>query len=127
MKGESILFVHTCTYIPTKVCKTCRIIKQLIEFNKEKRNKDGYKNQCKNCIKNKEEEHYELIKDEINQYDINKNKTCNKFNQIKCIIEFYKDKTKYDGYHTICKICSENNSKEYYKQNKDEISDYKKT
>ena len=93
-------------YIPTKACYTCRTIKQLIKFNKEKRNKDGYKNQCKNCIKNKQEEHYELIKDEINQYHINKNKTCNKCNQNKCITKFHKDKTKYDIYHTICKICS---------------------
>ena len=61
------------------------------------------KNQCKTCIKNQKEEHYELIKNEITKHDINKNKICNKCNQIKCVTEVFKDKTKYNRYRTICK------------------------
>ena len=33
-------------YIPTKVCKTCCTIKQLIEFYKRKDSHDGYHTQC---------------------------------------------------------------------------------
>ena len=33
-------------YIPTKVCNTCRIIKYVTEFYKDKSIKDGYHSQC---------------------------------------------------------------------------------
>ena len=115
--------VNPNMYIPTKVCSKCRIIKELTEFNKEKTNTDGYLNQCKNCINNRKNEHYELIKDEIYN-DITKTKTCNKCNQIKCVTEFHKDKTKYDGYHTQCKTCNNNVKQEYYDKNKDKCLKY---
>ena len=35
--------INPNTYIPTKVCNTCRIIKQLIEFPKDNTKNDGYK------------------------------------------------------------------------------------
>ena len=112
-------------YIPTKVCSKCRTIKQLTEFNKEKRNKDGYLNQCKICINNRIKEHYKLIKDEIYN-DITKNKTCNKCHQIQCVTEFHKDKTKYDGYHTQCKNCNNSVKMEQYNENKDKLLKYRK-
>ena len=43
---------YNSTYIPTKVCHTCRTIKQLTEFYKCKSKHDGYQTQCKNCKKN---------------------------------------------------------------------------
>ena len=107
-------------YIPTKACNRCRIIKQLTEFNKQKRNKDGYLDQCKNCINNRIKEHYELIKDEI-YHDISKNKTCNKCNQIKCVTEFHKDRKSNDGYKNQCINCRSNYQKEYSKENKDKF------
>ena len=86
-------------YIPTKVCNACRTIKNITEFNKRKGGRDGYQSRCKNCIDNRKNEYFDALKDEINQhekvyYDINKNKTCNKCYQIKCVTEFYKDKSK---------------------------------
>ena len=39
-------------YIPTKVCKTCRTIKYKTEFYKDKKCRDGYHTQCKNCKDN---------------------------------------------------------------------------
>ena len=53
------------TYIPTKVCKSCRTIKQLWEFYKDKSKHDGYQAQCKNCNKNKRKEYYDKNKDDI--------------------------------------------------------------
>ena len=44
---------YPSTYIPTKVCYTCRTIKQLTEFYKDKSKYDGYQTRCKNCKKNK--------------------------------------------------------------------------
>ena len=42
---------YNSTYIPTKVCNTCRTIKQLTEFYEDKSKHDGYQTQCKNCKK----------------------------------------------------------------------------
>ena len=36
-------------YIHTKVCKTCRTVKYVTEFYKEKGRNDGYQSVCKNC------------------------------------------------------------------------------
>ena len=33
----------------TKICRTCKQEKLLSEFNKDKRQKDGYATQCKEC------------------------------------------------------------------------------
>ena len=111
-------------YIPTKVCSKCRTIKYITVFNKRKTTRDGYIYTCRNCINNRHKEYYDTIKNDINQpeieyYHINKSKTCNTCNQIKCVTEFYKDKTKYDGYHSQCKNCHNNRQKEYYVTNKD--------
>lgn len=35
----------------TKTCTKCKKIKPIIEFNKDKNYKDGYKNWCKQCVK----------------------------------------------------------------------------
>ena len=48
-------------YIPTKVCKTCRTIKKLIEFYKRKDFNNGYHIKCKNCGINEKQEYYDSI------------------------------------------------------------------
>ena len=45
-------------------------------------------------------------------------KICTKCQEEYTIDNFYKDKSKNDGYHTICKICSKVKKKEYYENNK---------
>jgi len=35
----------------TKICKHCKIDKEFNQFYKEKRNKDGYREKCKDCYK----------------------------------------------------------------------------
>lgn len=54
----------------------------------------------------------------------NKTKKCNKceVEYIRSSKYFYRDKSKKDGYHTICKNCS----KEYAEKNKDKIRAYQK-
>ena len=44
-------------------------------------------------------------------------KKCNKCGEIKSINEFYKDKTKKDGYRIDCKLCNNQRCKIYYKNN----------
>lgn len=47
-------------------------------------------------------------------------KQCTRCNQIKPISEFNKNKTKKDGHHNLCRVCSNINSKTYYNKNKEE-------
>ena len=47
--STSIINNYNSTYIPIKVCKSCRTIKQLTEFYKDKSKHDGYRTQCKTC------------------------------------------------------------------------------
>lgn len=46
-------------------------------------------------------------------------KKCDICKKIKDILEFNKNRTKKDGYNSICKICSRERSKNYYKDNTD--------
>jgi len=48
-------------------------------------------------------------------------KVCNNCKKELSINMFYKDTTKKDGLHTICKICRQKNDKEYYRKNKKRI------
>ena len=82
-------------YITTKVCKTCRTIKYVTEFYKNKVSKDGYSYKCKTC----ECQHKKTL------YIINKNKILD---QHKTYYEANKDKMLESG-------------KEYRKLNKDKI------
>ena len=106
---------YPSTYIPTKVCKSCRIIKQLTEFYKEKSKHDGYQTQCKNCKKTRDKEYYDENKDDIlkNKQEYYKQ---NKDDIFKHQQEYYKQNK-----DEILKY-----RHEYYKQNKDEILEYRK-
>jgi hypothetical protein len=48
-----------------KVCKICRISKELYEFHKKADNKDGLFNYCKECFKSKQKTYYENNKEKI--------------------------------------------------------------
>ena len=52
-------------YIPTKACNRCRIIKQLTEFSKHKKSRDGYLNKCKDCADNLRKEYVKENKERI--------------------------------------------------------------
>jgi len=66
---------------------------------------------CKFCNKeltNQEEEQgicFECLYSKASYLHTLKGKVCSKCNHELDISEFYKDKDKYDGYKTICKVC----------------------
>ncbi|MFL2134918.1 hypothetical protein ACEN33_00615 [Ruoffia sp. FAM 24228] len=53
----------------TQVCITCEIEKSLTEYYKDKRMKNGYKNECKECVKERRKKRYEENKDEVLEYN----------------------------------------------------------
>lgn len=81
-----------------KTCIKCNIPKNISCFYKEKRNKDGYRKDCKEC-KNKNR---------------NKNRKINK----------NKEKLRAKRYYLKNKETIKNNSKEWYEKNKENKKDY---
>ena len=51
-----------------KFCIKCKIKKTLNKFSKNKNNKDGYQNWCKDCRKKYEKKYYEKHRDKILKY-----------------------------------------------------------
>ena len=102
--------INPNTCIPTKVCKTCRIIKYITEFHKDKSISDGYKNQCKNCISNRYKEYNTKHKDDLIKYRKEYNEANKDIISQKCK-EYYK----------INKDKILKNTKEYYETNKENI------
>jgi hypothetical protein len=123
--------------IKTKVCTKCGVEKPLTEFYRDKSKKDGRRNICKSCDKEKDK------LDKLNP-PIKKDYTCEDGMKIcrKCLIkkpvsEFNKDKNSPDELYFRCKSCirdcySENRSnileykKEYYIEHKDDKQQYDK-
>jgi hypothetical protein len=50
-----------------KTCSKCKEVKNFSDFSKRKATKDGFQNQCKQCLNNWQKENYNRNKDRINQ------------------------------------------------------------
>jgi len=51
----------------TKPCTSCKVEKQLCEYNRDKTRKDGLQNRCKECKRQQDKEYGSKNKDRINQ------------------------------------------------------------
>ena len=115
-------------YLPTKVCKTCHIIKYITEFYNDKSRNDGYTYICKICNNNRKKEYLKENNDEnttINNYLLT-TKLCSKCKLVKPFTEFAKNTKTKDGHYCFCKDCSNHINKEYREKHKQEIAEYKK-
>jgi hypothetical protein len=85
-----------------KICNHCGEEKDILAFGKNKANKDGYNNRCKDCINAKKRKRK-------SPKDFPNPKTGYKFcldcGKEKLIEEFIKDKSKKDGHRNRCKVC----------------------
>ncbi|MEA3330606.1 MAG: HNH endonuclease [Campylobacterota bacterium] len=128
-----------------KICKKCKITKELSEFPKEPRNSDGLKGSCRICIANQKREynllHKEKIANEQKEYRL-KNKESIKaqkkeyYDNNKCVIskrhKEYRDNNK-EKIAKSKKIYENKNKEKIAKQrkqysinNKEKITIYKK-
>lgn len=74
--------------VNSKNCSRCNIDKDIVEFHKDHRRKDGHKSICEECAK--------IV---VNA------KKCFKCNVDKDINDFRKDHRRLDGHESICKEC----------------------
>lgn len=112
----------------TKICTKCNKEKTINNFNKDPRTKDGLGYWCKKCSQinwlkhNPPKNKKIIIKDPIN------NKICSKCKIEKNKKEFNKNKSKFDGLTTYCKLCTsqyhKNNNYKWYNNNKNRIKTY---
>jgi hypothetical protein len=94
-----------------KTCSKCKKEKSLSDFFKQKSNKDGYNNICKECCS----VYWRKPKEEIE----NGYKRCTKCKEIKKIGDFGKKHTLKSGIRSSCKECDKiyvKNNIEHYKE-----------
>ena len=107
-----------------KKCKLCEIEKDLKEFRESKRHKDGYMNDCKECVSIKRREDY------INNYEARRasNKEYYEKNKEKICSNIDKSKKKIndDKYRQNNKEKISDKKKFYYENNKTEILEKRK-
>jgi hypothetical protein len=134
-----------------KICKTCKVEKELDKFYNNKRTKDGKTIHCIECVKQykidnpKTEEQKEKTRIKINSkkrgITINEVlledklindakekglKLCYSCMKSKELTEFGKHLASKDGLMTICKVCKNKDTQEYYKSNSEKIENKKK-
>ena len=106
-----------------KVCTKCKVEKELSEFHKNKKNKDGLKSQCKSCereyrqankekIKEYKKEHYQANKEKMKKY-VKEHYQANK--------ERIKERDK--EYYQANKERINESNKEYKQANKERINE----
>lgn len=97
----------------TKICKKCKIKKDLIEFNKNIRYNDGLQNECKDCTRIRSKIYYKNYIKHIKQYkEKAKEKIKNyqkeyRLRKYELTLEKYNEMLK--NQNNVCKICKNDN------------------
>ena len=91
-----------------KICKKCEFEKELEQFHKDGRTKDGREGSCKECKKKYQQENKERIKENKSKY-------------------YIENKDKFKEYKINNKDKSKEYNKKYRDKNKDKIKSYKLT
>lgn len=107
-----------------KICKMCLIEKDVSNFHKSRKDKDGYFNQCKECRKIKSKNDY-YKKKQRNKLII-KCKICTCCLVEKDINSFHKHISSKDGYRSMCKECRSNKFKTDYQNSSHFSSTHRK-
>jgi len=107
-----------------KICKYCQKEKDVKDFNKNNRSRDGLFSKCKVCLSEYREKYIKKIKNrKAKSIFIPKKKECSRCGVVKPSIEFCSHIRNKDGLNYWCKQCVS----EYYKNNIDTIKEYDKS
>jgi hypothetical protein len=110
----------------TKKCKSCEKDKELTEYHKYKRNKDGLKNKCKDCIKQIRKEYYKNNKEKIKEYQNNNKEKIKEYHKKYKQENKLKIKNKRKIYLEKNKEKIKKQTKIYRENNKDRRKEYDK-
>ena len=112
-----------------KKCSKCNVEKELSEFNKNKKTRDGHSCYCRECSREYGRKRYEPKKKNNSKlYELTQTgmMTCSKCGIKKLKEDFHKSKTNKLGYTTTCKECNKKRSNEYAKSHKEYYKEYQK-
>lgn len=106
-----------------KQCKECKMSKELAEFKKDPKAKDGTRTICKLCSKKQQQKARADRRVGIGLTTV-VSKTCNRCLETKLPEEFFKDSGCKDGLSTLCKPCRNISTYKYRAEHKDEYNAY---
>jgi hypothetical protein len=99
-----------------KICPTCKQVKPITDFNKNKSRKDGYQRECRDCCHNHHNKHYHTKKSPRLKENLKEGyKTCTCCKQELPLTDFKPGKGRF-GVGATCKICFNKKWNEYQKQ-----------
>ena len=83
-----------------KICIKCEEKKELNKFDKRNKSKDGYRNQCKDCLyKKRKDKFLNLTNDEKEKFIIKKKELSRKYHSERTIESKLKEKDRRREYH----------------------------
>jgi len=111
-----------------KTCCVCNVDKDIVNFYKDKRSKDGFRGDCISCLKINRRKYQAKRKHSLillyqDKEFLNEDKTCIICNLTFMRKEFYKSGTHKDGHSPYCKVCSRELEKKNRSENIDEWRD----
>lgn len=109
--------------VGSKKCIACGKEKDISEFVKSNKEKDGITSLCKKCKNKIEKERISKYKEEnLNkEFDKNNLKQCNRCGFIKTLHNFFVSNSNKDGFASSCKDCILSYQKSFYEENKVDV------
>jgi len=110
-----------------KICPTCKIEKQINQYNKNKTYKDGLNRECRECSHISHDRYYYINKASTKYNNVKEHhKICCKCNIELPFDNFNKLKQGKFGLHSECRKCSHSRDKLYRNNNKQKLNNYQK-
>jgi hypothetical protein len=111
----------------TKQCPTCKVEKNIEQYNKNKTRKDGLQRECRECCHDHHNKHYQTKKSpRLNKNLQFNHKICSNCKQELSFEQFNKLKLGRFNLRSTCKICDSSKDKQYRKNNKEKLNQYRK-
>ncbi len=96
--------------IPQKTCTRCGQTKPLTDFNRDKSRRDGYRDRCKNCIRDYQREwlprYISQIQEQRQQIDPPAVKRCTQCGEEKPLTDYHQTPNTVDKRRPICNLCA---------------------
>lgn len=95
--------------VPHKTCTRCGQSKPTTEFNRDKSRRDGYRDRCKECIRDYQREwlprYVAQVQEQRQELDLPETKHCTYCGIEKPLSEYHQNLNRFDGLQPACKVC----------------------